>query len=51
MIAGGIFGKPKDEEEAIIMIEKISGKEFRVITEVFNCKAQDRDIIQEVCRE
>src|SRR5574340_303832 len=32
VINGETLGKPKDEEEAIIMLEKISGKEHGVIT-------------------
>lgn len=32
VIDGEILGKPKDEEEATIMLEKIAGKEHRVIT-------------------
>ncbi len=32
VIGGEILGKPKDEEEATIMLEKIAGREHRVIT-------------------
>ncbi|MER3447242.1 MAG: septum formation inhibitor Maf [Blastocatellia bacterium] len=32
VIEGEILGKPKDEKEAMAMLEKISGKEHRVIT-------------------
>jgi nucleoside triphosphate pyrophosphatase len=32
VITGEILGKPKDDEEAIIMLQKISGKEIRLIT-------------------
>ncbi len=32
VIGGEILGKPKDEEEATIMLEKISGREHGVIT-------------------